>query len=150
MYASIAKNPCNSGACWIMEISLILRSPHMVSKNQNKVVFYINNYIDWDQFNKFYDLDRMKKGISNTNVVTRNLRLALIKLTNHKLEIARKKQRKREEMVEKRKTKTITARWQKARRESCLSSKKKENYESDIKNKTDLKQAGNNKNPLQL
>ncbi len=48
MRASIAKNLCNLGAHWIIEIFLILRSTHVVPRDQNKVVFYINNYIDWD------------------------------------------------------------------------------------------------------
>ena len=29
----------------------------MVPRDQNKFVFYINNYIDWDQFNQLYDSD---------------------------------------------------------------------------------------------
>ncbi len=46
MRALIAKNPCNLGAHRIIEISLVLCSAHMVHKDQNKVVFYVNNYID--------------------------------------------------------------------------------------------------------
>ncbi len=57
MYVLIAKNPRNLGAYQIIEISSILRGTHVVPRDQDKVVFYINNYIDWDQFNQLYDLD---------------------------------------------------------------------------------------------
>ena len=43
MPASIAKNPHNLGAHRIIEISLVLRSAHVVPKDQDKVLFYVNN-----------------------------------------------------------------------------------------------------------
>ncbi len=46
MCALITKNPRNLGAHWINEISSVLCSAHIVPRNQDKVVFYINNYID--------------------------------------------------------------------------------------------------------
>ncbi len=48
---SIAENPCNLDAHQIIEISSILHSTHVVPRSQKKVVFYVNNYINWDQFN---------------------------------------------------------------------------------------------------
>ena len=51
MRASTAENPRNLGAHRIIEISSVLRSAHVVPRDQNKFVFYVNNYIDWDQFN---------------------------------------------------------------------------------------------------
>ena len=45
-YALTAENPRNFGAHRIIKISSILRSAHIVPKNQDKIVFYINNYID--------------------------------------------------------------------------------------------------------
>ena len=50
-HASTAENPHNLGAHRIIEVSLVLRSAHIVPKDQDKAVFYVNNYIDWDQFN---------------------------------------------------------------------------------------------------
>lgn len=44
--ASTAENSHNLGANLIIEISLILRSAHVVSRVQDRFVFYINNYID--------------------------------------------------------------------------------------------------------
>lgn len=41
-----AKNPCNLRVYQIIEISLVLRNAHKDSKDQNKFVFYISNYID--------------------------------------------------------------------------------------------------------
>ena len=74
----------------------------------------------------------------------------MIRVTNHRLEVVREKQWKWKEMVEKRKTKAIAARRQRIRGGISLSSEKKENYERDIKDKTDPDQIGNDKNPLQL
>ena len=51
MQTSTIKNLCNLGAYWIIKISSILRSAYVVLKDQDKFIFYVNNYIDWDQFN---------------------------------------------------------------------------------------------------
>ncbi len=48
MCALIAENPRKLNAHWIIEIFSILRSAHIVPRDKNKIVFYINNYIDWD------------------------------------------------------------------------------------------------------
>ena len=50
-YASTAENPRNLGAHCIIEVSSVLRSAHVVPRDQDRAVFYVNNYIDWDQFN---------------------------------------------------------------------------------------------------
>ena len=49
-----AKYPYNFGAYCIIQISLILHSTYIVFRDQEKIVFYVNNYIDWDQFNQLY------------------------------------------------------------------------------------------------
>ena len=90
MRTSIVKKLCNLGTCWIIEISSVLRSAHVVLKNQDKVMFYVNNYIDWDLFNQLYDLDWIEKDIQNADAVTRKLGPTLIRATNHRLEVARK------------------------------------------------------------
>ena len=48
MRTSTAENPRNLVAYWIIEISSVLHSAHIVSKDQDKFVFYVNNYINWD------------------------------------------------------------------------------------------------------
>ncbi len=54
MYISIAKYSYNLGAYCIINISSILRTTYIFSRNQKKIVFYINKYTDWDQFNQLY------------------------------------------------------------------------------------------------
>ena len=95
MRASTAENPRNLGAYRIIEISLVLHSAHVVPRDQDKFVFYVNNYIDWDQFNQLYDLNVMEKGVQNVDVVARKLRPALTRASNHRLEVAREKRQKR-------------------------------------------------------
>ena len=46
MHALTVENPQNLGAYRIIEILLLLRSAHMVPRDQDKFVFYVNNYID--------------------------------------------------------------------------------------------------------
>ena len=48
MRTSTAENPRNLGAHRIIEISLVLRSAHVVLRDLDKFVFYVNNYINWD------------------------------------------------------------------------------------------------------
>ena len=63
MYASIAKYLYNFGAHYIVEISSILCSIYVVPKDQEKIVFNVNNYINWNQFNQLYAPDLLEKGI---------------------------------------------------------------------------------------
>ena len=53
-------------------------------------------------------------------------------------------------MIERRKTKAMTTRCQRAKGGISLSSKKEENYESDTKDEIDPDHVGNDKNLLQL
>lgn len=55
-----AKNSYNLCAYWIIDISLLLYNTHVIPKNQDKFVFYVNNYIDWNLFNKLYNPDQIK------------------------------------------------------------------------------------------
>ena len=55
--ASSTENFRNLGAYWIMEIFLVLYIAYVVLRDQNKFLFYVNNYIDWDQFNQLYNPD---------------------------------------------------------------------------------------------
>lgn len=82
MYISITENTCNLNAYQIIKISLVLYNAHIIFKNQNKVICYINNYIDQDQFNELYNLNQVEKNIRNVDAISRKLKLALIKATN--------------------------------------------------------------------
>ena len=46
MRALTTENFYNLDAHWIIEILLILCNTHVVPRNPNKFMFYINNYID--------------------------------------------------------------------------------------------------------
>ncbi len=46
MSASMDKHLRNLGAHCIIEISSILHSAHVLCRDQEKIVFYVNNYID--------------------------------------------------------------------------------------------------------
>ena len=46
MRTLIAKNPCNLITHWIIEIFSIPRNAYIVIRDQNKVVFYVNDYIN--------------------------------------------------------------------------------------------------------
>ena len=64
--------------------------------------------------------------------------MALIKAINKTLEIVRKEKQKREKIIEKRITKAISAKYQKARGGISFFGEKKNNYESDTKDDIDL------------
>ena len=107
--ALTADNLRNLGAHQIIEISSVLHSTHLVPEDQDKFVFYINNYIDWDQFNQLYDPDWMEKDIKNVNAVACKLGLASPKVTNDRLEVFREKRQKKEEMMERQKAEAMAA-----------------------------------------
>lgn len=46
MHTLIAKSSYNLDIYWIIEIFLVLCSTHIAPRDQDKVMFYINNYID--------------------------------------------------------------------------------------------------------
>lgn len=75
--------------------------------------------------------------MKNTDVVAHKLELVLRRVTNHGLKVAREKRQKSEEIIKRWETKAMAIKCQRARREISLSSGKKENYENDIRNKTD-------------
>ena len=89
MRALTAENPHNLGAYRIIGISLVLCNAHVVPRDQDKFVFYINNYIDWDQFNQLYDPDWIENGINNADAITRKLGLASTRAISNWLEVAR-------------------------------------------------------------
>ena len=134
----------------MIEMSSVLCSAHMVPRDQNKFVFYVNNYLNWDQLKQLYDPDSMEKVIRNADTFACKLDLASTWATNQRLEVAREERQKREEMMKNRKTEAMATKWWRARGGINLFSEEKENYESNTRDETDPNQAGNDKNPLQL
>ena len=147
MRALTMENSRNLGAHWIIEISLILCSAHLIPKDQDKFMFYDNNYIDWDQFNWLYDPNWIEKGIRNADAVAHKLGAASTRATNDRLEAASEERRKREEMIERRKAEAMAAKRRIARRGIGLSSEEED--ESDTGDDTDPNQT-NDKYPSQL
>ncbi len=51
----------------------IIRSAHLVSANQMCIKFYVNNFINWNQYNTVYDLNFMTSDKQIINVWWLNL-----------------------------------------------------------------------------
>lgn len=128
---------------------MVPRSAHVVPRDQDKFVFYVNNYIDWDYFNQLYDPDCMEKSIQNADAVVLKLRLASTNATNHRLEVAKEEQHKREGIMEIRKIEAMATKCCRNRGRISLSSREERNYVNDTGDNTDPEQA-NDKYPLQL
>ena len=152
MCALITENPCNLDAYWIIEISSVLHSIYVIPRDQNKFMFYVNNYIDWNKFNQLYDPDWMKKGIRNANAIARKLGPASTRATNDRLKVAKEKRRKREVMMERRKAEFIAAKRRRTREGISLSNKEEDGNDTEDDtdpDRADLDQA-NDKYPVEL
>lgn len=122
IYVLTAENFCSLNLHRIIEISLILCNAHVISKNENYLVLYVNNYINLEQFNQLYDSDRIDKSIKNVDAIAHKFRPVLIKITHYRLEIAIEKRQKKEEMIKKQKIENIAVKRQRARKRISLSS----------------------------
>lgn len=63
LYTLIIKNCYNLNVHQIFKIFLLLFLIYFIFQNQNKIVFYINNYINLNYFNQLYDLYQLNKSI---------------------------------------------------------------------------------------
>lgn len=63
----------------------------MVPRNQNKVVFYTNNYINWDQFNQLYNFYWIEKALKNIDAVAYTIESDLTRVIDHRLKVAKEK-----------------------------------------------------------
>ncbi len=70
---SRAENPLNLGGQRFYKISEVLRSAHVVPRDTEGNTSYLNNYIDWDQFNQLYDPEWQTKGTWSANAIVRKL-----------------------------------------------------------------------------
>ena len=130
-HVSMAENPRNLDAHRIIEVSSVLHSAHVVPRDQDKMVFYVNNYIDWDQFNQLYDADWFNKSIRNADAVARKLGPASIKATNLRLEVAKKEVQKKHKVVERWKAEAAAAKQQRDRRDISSSNEDDDNNYND-------------------
>ena len=63
-----AKNPRMLGHRCFFEMSTILRSAHIIPSG-TPGMYYINHYVDWDQYNTIYDSDFFANGIREADVI---------------------------------------------------------------------------------
>ena len=70
---SRVENPLNLSGQWFYKISEVLQSAHVVLRDTESNTFYLNNYIDWDQFNQLYNSEWQTKGIQSANAIIRKL-----------------------------------------------------------------------------
>lgn len=54
-------------------MSTILRSAHIILAGNSRT-YYINHYVDWDQYNAIYDLDFFANGIREADVIAKQYR----------------------------------------------------------------------------
>lgn len=113
MRASTAKNPHYFDTYWIIELLFILYNIYIIFRNQNEFKFYVNNYINQNQFDQLYNADQIQKDIRNAEVVAYKLKLALTKAINHRLELTRESKQKKEENNKKRKNQNYNHKMQK-------------------------------------
>ncbi len=70
-----------------------MRNIYVALRDQKKIMFYVNNYINWDQFNQLYTSNWLKKDVQNIDAVTQKFILASTKVTNLRRKEFRKKQK---------------------------------------------------------
>lgn len=57
MHTLTAENPRNLSAHQIINIYLVLYNAYVVTRDENKFGFNVNNFHDWDQLNQLYNHD---------------------------------------------------------------------------------------------
>ena len=60
------QNPRNIGHQYFFDMSTILRSAHIIPTD-NIGLYYINNYVDWDQYNTIFDPEFLTNGIRDAD-----------------------------------------------------------------------------------
>ena len=60
------QNPRNIGYRCFFDMSTILRSAHIIPTN-NTGIYYVNNYVDWDQYNTIFDPEFLTNGIRDAD-----------------------------------------------------------------------------------
>ncbi len=141
MRTSTAKHPRNLGAYHIIEISSILRSVYIIPRNKERIMFYINNYIDWDQFNQLYAPNWLEKGLQNADTVAQKLTPASIKATDLRRDAVRQKQK----VVDRQKLEAIARKRRRDRGGSSLSIEDNGYYDNETSTDSDQE---NGLNPL--
>jgi len=68
-----SQNPRNIGHRCFFDMSMILWSAHIVPTG-TMGVYYINNYVDWDQYNTIFDPDFIVNGTRDADRIAKQYR----------------------------------------------------------------------------
>ena len=68
-----SQNPHNISHHCFFDMSMILQSAHIVPTG-NTGVYYINNYVDWDQYNTIFDPDFIANGTWDADRIAKQYR----------------------------------------------------------------------------
>ncbi len=139
MHTLTAKHPRNLGLHYIIKISSILHDAHIIPRNQERIVFYVNNYIDWNQFNQLYALNWLENGIQNADAIAWKFTPASTKATN----LRKKETRKKREVVDQQKVEAIAEKQQRDGERSSLSIKDDRYYDNQISANSDKEDSRN-------
>ncbi len=66
---SKAKNTLNLGGQQFYKICEVINSAHVVLRDTRNNIFYLNNYINWNEFNQLYDLEWQTKRTQSVNAI---------------------------------------------------------------------------------
>jgi hypothetical protein len=69
----LSQNPRDIGHRCFFDMSTILRSAHVIPTG-NAGVYYINNYVDWDQYNTIFDPDFLANGTRDADRIAKQYR----------------------------------------------------------------------------
>ncbi len=58
---NLIRNSWKLEAHWFYWLTNVIRSAHVMLMNENMNIYYVNNYIDWNQYNTLYNEDFLKK-----------------------------------------------------------------------------------------
>ena len=68
-----ARNPRSLSYRRFYSLTTILRSAHLIpTSHLEKGAFYINNYVDWHQYNTLYDKDFLAKGTREADRIAKS------------------------------------------------------------------------------
>ena len=65
-----SQSPRNISYCCFFDMSMILRSAHVIPSG-NDGIYYINNFVDWDQYNTIFDPEFLANGIREADRIAK-------------------------------------------------------------------------------
>jgi hypothetical protein len=68
-----SQSPRNIGYRCFFDMGMILRSAYVIPSG-NDGIYYINNYVDWDQYNTIFDPEFLANGIKEADRIAKQSR----------------------------------------------------------------------------